>query len=179
MRTDRNWIQTFTGRQFWPTDPRADDIDIRDIAHALSMKCRYTGHCREFYSVGQHSILASDIVPPEHALWGLMHDAGEAYLPDVARPVKRELHGFREIEDRILACVAERFSLPWPPPHEEIERADLILLATERRDLMAAPPIPWVSTENVQPFPGVIWPLGPDRAELEFLKRFKILTEVR
>jgi 5'-deoxynucleotidase YfbR-like HD superfamily hydrolase len=107
-RNDNNWIQTFTGRQFWPLDPRPEDIELLDIAHALANKCRYTGHTRSFYSVAQHSVLVSEIVPAADAHWGLLHDASEAYLPDVARPVKRELAGFQEIENRLMGCVAER-----------------------------------------------------------------------
>lgn len=59
---DSTWIQTFTGRQFWPLDPRAEDVDIRDIAHALSMKCRYNGHCREFYSIADHSCRVAEVI---------------------------------------------------------------------------------------------------------------------
>ena len=63
-----DWMQTYTGRQFWPIDPRANEVHIEDIAHALSMMCRYNGHCRTFYSVAEHSVLVSQHVPPEHAL---------------------------------------------------------------------------------------------------------------
>jgi hypothetical protein len=172
---DAKWIQTFTGRAFWPLDPNPDHVCIQDIAHALAMKCRYTGHVKRFYSVAQHSVFASYIVPPVDALWGLMHDASEAYLPDVARPVKRNMPGFREIEDRVMAAVADRFCLPWPMP-ESIHHADLVLLATERRDLMAAPPYRWISTENIEPIAATIEPLLPELAELEFLLRWKELN---
>ena len=175
MRNDDNWIQTFTGRQFWPLDPSADDIDIRDIAHALAMRCRFTGHCTQFYSVAQHSRLVSHICPDKDALWGLLHDAAEAYLPDVARPIKRHLLGFQEIEDRILRCVAERFGLPWPMP-ESIHDADLLALATERRDVMGKPPRPWKSTVGVIPRLYEIWPQAPHVASQDFLHRFAFLT---
>ena len=82
------WIQTYTGRQFWPLDPRIEDIDIHDIAHALSHQCRYSGHCLRFYSVAEHSVLLSHHVAGEHMLWALLHDAWEAYLaaiPEVER----------------------------------------------------------------------------------------------
>jgi hypothetical protein len=161
QRRDDNWIQTFTGRQFWPLSPHVDDVDIRDIIHALALKCRFTGHCREFYSVAQHSVLVAQMLPPELKLWGLLHDASEAYLPDVARPVKRELVGFNAIEARVMRCIAERFSLSWPMP-DEVHVADIRALATERRDLMNRPPRAWKSTINVEPWEDTITPLSPD-----------------
>lgn len=65
-----DWIQTFTGRRFWPLDPRPEDVCIEDIAHALSLKCRFGGHCTRFYSVAEHSVHVSNYVPAEFALWG-------------------------------------------------------------------------------------------------------------
>jgi hypothetical protein len=181
-RTERNWIQTASGRQFWPLDPRPEDIFMVDVAHALAMKCRYTGHCLEFYSVAQHSVLASLLMEQwarlenecqkTWGLWGLLHDATEAYLPDVARPVKRELIGFKEIEDRLAECVAMRFGLPWPMP-DRIAEADLVLLATEYRDLMASSAVPWGCIENVRPMAEVIEPLPPNRARAQFLGRWR------
>ena len=76
-----NWMQTFTGRQFWPADPRADEIDIRDIAHALSMQCRYAGHCTQFYSVAEHCVLLANAIP-EQKLWALLHDASAGTMPE-------------------------------------------------------------------------------------------------
>jgi hypothetical protein len=84
-----DWMQTFTGRAFYPLDPRPEDIDPVDIAHALSLICRYGGHSSRFYSVAEHCVLMSHAVAPEHALWALLHDATEAYLGDMIRPLKR------------------------------------------------------------------------------------------
>ncbi len=168
-RCERSWIQTFTGRQFWPLNPHADDICIEDIAHALANKCRYTGHTRRFYSVAQHACLCSDHSP--NPKWALMHDASEAYLPDVARPVKRMLTGFREIEDHLLQVIAVKYGLPWPMP-DSVHEIDLVMLATERRDLMATPPIPWISTERIEPLPTPIVPWSPTVAKQQFLIRF-------
>lgn len=149
MKTDA-WIQTFTGRQFWPFDAKPEDIRIEDIAHALSMKCRFTGHCKFFYSVAHHSIIMATRAPKGLEAWALLHDATEAYLPDIARPIKSafriehagRLWTFDEIENRLMAVIAERFTLPMPMP-DEIKRLDLAMLATEARDVMAPPPVPW------------------------------------
>lgn len=165
---DTTWIQTYTGRQFWPLDPRPDDVDILDIAHALAMKCRYTGHCRTFYSVAQHSVLVSY---QTNSLEGLLHDAAEAYTADIASPVKRYMVAFKEIEERLEAVIAERFQLtfPWPP---NVKEADAALLATERRDLMATPPRPW---RTGVPLQATIFPLTWQESKELFLERFKAL----
>lgn len=174
-RRDDTWIQTYTGRQFWPLDPRPDDIDILDIAHALAMKCRFTGHTLNFYSVAQHSVIMARNCPPALRLWALLHDAGEAYLPDVARPVKRRLPGFQSLENRILRCIAKRFDLPWPMP-DEIGVYDLRALATERQDLMATPPRPWRTTDTIEPFAEKLFSWTPTRAEAEFLEAWDQLS---
>lgn len=176
-RDDRTWIQTFTGRQFWPLNPDPADVSIFDIAHALSMTCRYAGHTNRFFSVAQHSVMVSRIVPLADALWGLLHDAPEAYSTDIVRPIKRHIAvlGFAEIEARLEAAIAAAFGLTLPIP-ASVHEADMIALATERRDLMAPPPRPWISTEHVQPLPYPINPLNPHEAEQEFLKRFAELT---
>jgi len=172
-RCSRTWIQTFTGKQFWPLNPDPADICIEDIAHALAMKCRYTGHTKSFYSVAQHSVLCSYHCPgdPRQAL---MHDASEAYLPDVARPVKRMLAGFREIEDHLSEIINAKFGLAWPMP-DCVKEIDLVMLATERRDLMATPPIPWISTERVTTLPERIEAWNPRVAKQLFLSRFRSL----
>ena len=114
MQNERvgDWIQTYTGKQFWPIDPRACEITIEDIAHALSLQCRFSGHCREFYSVAQHSCLVSSYCIDEDAGWGLLHDAAEAYLVDLPRPIKRFSSlgvEYRKAEERVMAAVNEAF----------------------------------------------------------------------
>lgn len=164
-----SWIQTHGGRQFWPLAPRADDIAIADIAHSLSLLCRFNGHCREFYSVAEHSLRVSRICAPEHALWGLLHDAAEAYFGDIPRPVKAQFPAVADMEERLLRAVAEHFALPWPPP-AAVRAADEALLATEARDLMGTPPADWRLA--AVPLPERIAPLAPAAAELAFLARF-------
>lgn len=170
-RTDTNWIQTYTGKQFWPHDARPEEIDIVDIAHALSMKCRFTGHCIQFYSVAQHSVLVSRLVPERDALHALLHDATEAYLPDVARPIKPLLQNFTEIEDRLWLVIAARFGLD-PVLPASVKHADLIALRTERRDLMSPPPRPWRTDELCDAAVETITPTGPFGSELAFLQRY-------
>jgi hypothetical protein len=132
-----DWIQTYSGVAFYPLDPRPDEIHIEDIAHALAMQCRFTGHVRRFYSVAEHSVRVSEVCDPNDALWGLLHDASEAYLIDVARPVKRMacMVPYREAEERLMQAIAERFGLAWPEP-ATVKHGDKCMLAIEARDMM-------------------------------------------
>lgn len=171
-----DWIQTYTGKAFWPLDPRADEVNILDIAHALSNICRYTGHVSRFYSVAEHSVLVSLNVPPEYAMWGLLHDASEAYLTDIARPVKKYLTNYRDIEHGIMSAVAEHFLLQGDEP-EIVKVADNRILLDEKAALFRHhPPRPWDAIEG--------GPLGvdiaghyPATAEEIFLKRYFSLRD--
>jgi hypothetical protein len=183
MTRDANtWIQTYTGRQFWPLSPIPEDISIRDIAHALSMICRYTGHCKEFYSVAEHSCRVCDILPEEWKLFGLLHDASEAYLCDVASPVKSMLTNYNYYEQLLMRQVWLRFKLQptWKPSlwlifslPAEVHEADRVLLATEVRDLLGPPPAPWKPLPS--PLPETIIPWSSEKAEWEFLAKAKVL----
>lgn len=168
-----DWMQTATGRVFWPIDPRPEDVCIEDIAHALSQLCRYGGHCRYFYSVAQHSVLVSRALPDEHKLWGLLHDASEAYVIDVPRPLKPFLTGYREAEDKVMEAIAERYGLSLPMP-AEVKRIDSAILADEAAQIMGKPPRDW----NLQEPPlGVeISPWSPELARCEFLFEFEKLN---
>lgn len=171
-----DWIQTFTGKPFRPLEPAPGSIDIRDIAHALSLLCRFNGHCRRFYSVAEHCVRISWTVPPEHAMWGLLHDAAEAYISDLPRPVKRQIPDFVRFEDDLLVRIMAHFDQPWPMP-AAVKHADDVLLATEMRDLMAAPPEPWGLEVSALPEP--IEPWSPVEAEAAFLARFEELSAQR
>jgi len=172
-----DWMQTYSGRIFYPLDPRPEDIDIEDIAHALSLQCRFNGHCRTFYSVAEHSVRVSELLPREFALWGLLHDAAETYLGDLVRPIKRqaEFSHYREHERVIEAAVATKFALYPTEIPRQVRHADDVLLATERRDLLGSNPAPWESLPP--PLPATIEPLvSPSAAEAAFLWRFCELT---
>ncbi|WP_029007536.1 hypothetical protein [Azospirillum halopraeferens] len=128
-------MTTWTGRQVDPFALRPEDVDLRDIAHALSLQCRFAGHTSAFYSVAEHSVLVSMACPHEHALWGLLHDAAEAYLSDLPSPVKRRLPAFAEAESAVLAVIAERAGLPLPVP-DAVWEADRRMLVAEQQTLM-------------------------------------------
>ena len=175
-----DWIQTFTGQRFWPLDPLVEEVHLEDIAHALSNLCRFTGHVRAFYSVAQHSILVSQMCGRlEEQRWGLLHDAGEAYLGDQARPLKGILYlgggtrltRFHLAEERVLRCVALRFGLPERIPGA-VRLADKQALRAEAETLMGPASQEWAS-RLPEYLPRVtIEPWSPERAKREFLARF-------
>lgn len=165
------WIQTFSGRRFNPTNPHVDAIVIQDIAHSLSMQCRFSGHCKKFYSVAQHSVLVSHICDRADALWGLLHDASEAYLVDIPRPLKRsgKFEEYRKMETVMTRAICKRFGLPESEP-PSVKKADTILLATEARDLMAPLRSDWIQPEEPLPFKIEAW--DHQTAKNNFMKRF-------
>jgi uncharacterized protein len=169
-RCESTYIQVHTGRKFWPANPDPADLDIRDIAHALALMNRYNGHTKRPLSVAQHSVLCS-LRCPDEPRWALLHDATEAYLPDVTRPVKRLLPQFDDIETRLMRVIADRYGLVWPMP-ECVKHIDTVMLVTERRDVLATPPIPWAGGAGIDPLPERIVPWPWEEAERAFLLRF-------
>lgn len=129
---DECWITTYTGKKFHFRDPKPEEICIEDIAHALSLKCRYSGHCKYLYSVAQHSLHVAFLLPGELKLSGLLHDAAEAYIPDIPRPVKVSF-GLREFEDRLLSVIEAKYGLV---KSRVIKEADNVMIATEASQLM-------------------------------------------
>lgn len=128
-----SWILTHSGRQFDLLAPTAAMISPHDIAHALANLCRFNGHTREHYSVAQHSLIVCDLAPEKHQLSALIHDATEAYLGDMTRPLKALMPEYRNAEQRVWITICDRFNIPQVLP-ESVIRADMVALATERRD---------------------------------------------
>ena len=181
MNTDRNEpyihpsILTVSGEYFDFLNPEKSIFGIEDIAHGLSNVCRFAGHTNSFYSVAQHSYLVSKIVPPEHALAGLLHDAHEFAIGDMTTPLKRLLPEFRALELRVKAAVLARFGLTLPL-HPSIKEGDLKMLVTEQRDLLPPHDNTWELTKNLEPCPERIDPWPPASAKMLFLQRFHELT---
>lgn len=173
----KSTIWTYTDRRVDPINPTPDMFAIEDIAHALANQCRFTGHVRKFYSVAEHSYHASFLVPEKYALWALLHDASEAYLADLARPIKKaEGLGptYLKYEERLMESIAKAFKLSWPMP-KEITVADNLMLSAEIYDLLPASfGKAWGIQERAEV--NVSKPYTPDQAELAFLRRYYDLT---
>lgn len=168
------WIQTAHGRAFDFLDPTEDSIELEDIAHALGRLCRFNGHVDDFYSVAEHSVLVSFLVPEQFAVAGLLHDAAEAYLGDVTKPLKDQLPDYQRIEAIVERVIARRFGLATPMP-AEVKRADTLALAIEHRELMPGPePRPWSLgglADGATTDTHHIHRLAPRQAEHAFLTR--------
>lgn len=189
-KANDRWMQTFTGRAVDPINMESDEVCIEDIAHALSMQCRFAGHCTEFYSVAEHSVRVSLLIQQEgHDAMGcilaLLHDAAEAYLPDIIRPIKPRVAmdgvPMNEMEQLVLDTIFDAFNvgagtseyLQGTDLMRYVKSADLVLLATEARDLMSKPERVWGAlpepiSEKIMPWP---W----EEARSAFLTRFNEL----
>lgn len=168
------------GGRFFILAPEPGNISVETIAHALGALCRFTGHTTPFYSVAQHCVHVSRLVEPELAMAGLFHDASEAFIGDVSRPLKTILEHqapgvLRAIEDRLHDAIAERFGVDTSPHDPRIKAADLAALATEKRDLMPSTVGKWVDLPEPDPEP--IRALQPELAARAFLRRYEWLTD--
>lgn len=175
--TPEPWIQTASGRRYPLLDPQPSDFHIEDIAKALSHVCRFSGHCKTFYSVAQHSVLCSLFVGDSNqALAALLHDATEAYLADISSPLKHSyvMKEYRFLEKRTEKVLAERFGLPFPMP-PCIKEVDNRMLLTERNNLLGEVLERWGVEIEAKPFDYVIEPWSSQRAEYEFLCRYETL----
>ncbi|NQT21713.1 MAG: hypothetical protein HQ592_18550 [Planctomycetes bacterium] len=185
-----SWTRTFSGKKFHLFDPKPEQVCLEDVAWHLSNICRWGGAC-EFFSVAQHSIMVSQLLPPEFALDGLLHDAHEAYLGDVVEPLKQYLRGgfapealLESIYDRragiVQAVICEALGVAWPPSDDVlamINGADLLCRAAEERDLFeqrvcgCVPEADPMEVADVAP----IIPLRPFRAREMFCSRWRYL----
>lgn len=193
-------IQLIGGSYFNFLHPEESEFFIEDIAHSLSQQCRFTGHTTSFYSIAQHSVGVSRIVPYPLAMYGLLHDAVEFVVGDMSSPLKSILPGYQDIESTCERVILDRFGIPreYYTPHKlpSVRIADLTMLATERRDLLphhsglmtltdteteekyeewAKPACPWGVLDGIQPLFPTIIPLAPADAKQAFLSRFHYL----
>lgn len=188
MTRRATWITTASGHSFDLLQPDPFRITPEDIAHHLSHLCRYTGACSKFYSVAQHSVFVADLLPPRLKFAGLMHDGAEAYTGDVSSPMKEALRelapGFLEhVHYAIEQAVELRFGIELTPEDRHIiKHADLVALATERRDLMpqSAEQPGWAESSGVATLPEPaarrIVPWSIEKSHITFTSRVKLYT---
>lgn len=183
---DGAWIATYTGRMFWPFDVKAEDFVLEDIGIPLARTCRFGGHCKEFYSVADHSVWVMERVPwelgPETRLAALLHDAAEAYLVDVPRPVKHGpgMQAYRAAEDRIQRMIFKVFRCEdaYDRHAAVIKELDNRALATEKRDLIVDGAGRWKGVEDIVPHPAPIEPTTSMKASGDrFMKAVKQLLK--
>ncbi len=177
---DHDWMQIASGGTFHPTNPDPTEVKIEDIAHALGNICRFGGHTSEFYSVAQHSVLVSRCCPPEYALEGLLHDASEAYLGDVVRPLKRSpiMRPYVRAEEAVAAAIETALGIK--NAEAEIKAADRRVLWAEARDFMGGPV--WAKSaseeQGLDPYPSdPIEAWSPWLSKQLFMNRYRRLTE--
>lgn len=175
--TDRGYNQsTASGRPFWSTDPRPEDIRIYDIAAQLARICRFNGALRDdidHFSVAQHCCNVSDHCAPHLRLEGLLHDAQETYIGDLIKPVKLQVTGWKMLEGRIERAIRARFGLPLALT-PAVKEQDWHAFPTEVRDI--CPPMLGVDHGNMpEPWPERIEPWSATRARAEFMARFEEL----
>lgn len=165
-------VHTFSGRSLYPQAPTVYDIDLEDIAHALSLQCRFVGQVGVFYSVAQHSVHCSELCEPADALHGLLHDAAEAYLGDLPRPVRAlvGLEGFTAVETHLQAVIFQRFGLSATIP-PSVRVADDLLCRIEAHELFPLPPV-WATLDTPVMTRMRIMPWSQPGAKASFLRRF-------
>lgn len=180
-----DWIVTATGGRWYLTEPHPDDVRIEDIAHALSHVCRFGGHCREFYSVAEHSVHVLRLLqrdwPNDYLLHmhGLIHDASEAFIGDVVRPLKITMPDYQRLEAKTMEVILGALGIP-PLSHEQevkLKHADNVMLMTERRDLIAHGGDEWTTTEEPSKDISVFDPWDSLAARIEFLDEYYTLRE--
>jgi hypothetical protein len=165
--------QTSNGGYYYVDNPKAEHVSIEEIALALSHLCRFGGHTRFFYSVAEHCINVSHCVPKNMAMWGLLHDASEAYVCDLPSPLKSLLPEYKAIEDKHHRAIAEKFGLSWPMP-AEVKDADRRVLLAERDVLLGREAFPWDCGNDPHPLCMVVG-MRPQEARERFLARFNYL----
>lgn len=171
---------THSGLEFNIANPDIDTINLYDISTALAKINRFNGHTKVPYSVAEHSVRVSYLLPKHLALAGLFHDAVQTYIGDLASPFKTLLNEFSDIEERIEKLIAKKFNFEYSVLKSHcIKQADLILLATEKRDLLVAGTKPWKIPKDIEPLSKRIEPWGWLNAQHRFIGRYKELASIR
>jgi Predicted hydrolases of HD superfamily len=171
------YIETYTGKQMYFLEPTPDMICIEDIAHALSNICRFGGHTKEFYSVAEHSIAVARLSKNE--LEGLLHDASEAYLIDIPKPIKGYLKSYGELEKKLMSAIALKYGAGWPIS-ADTKDADVIQLVVEAKSLLLTGGKEWVGDWKTIRKTGIEPQCySPKEAEELFLHYFESLTNAK
>jgi hypothetical protein len=179
---DKGYITTFTGLHFNLRNPDPQTVCIEDIAHHLSMCCRWAGAVTQFFSVAQHCAIVSYICPRELREWALMHDAAEAYIGDLTRPLKALVPDIREIEDNIMIVIAQKFGLAWPEPDalrhydDQVQKLEgtMFIRHDGRFHARNGDVAEIASLEADQVIPAfLLTPMHPAEAEMTFLARYR------
>ena len=169
----RSGIETYTGRWFDPGNPRVADVCIEDIAHALACTARFGGHIRKPYSVAQHSVLCSKMAPDGLELQALLHDAHEAYILDMPRPIKALLPDYQAMERRVEQVVRAALRIP-ATLDTRVKEVDIRMLTTEAKSFGLSW---WDWWPECPPFAelGKLEPWPWAKAKQRFLDRFNAL----
>lgn len=173
------WLQTYTGKRVSVMNPQPNEINIEDISVALSKQCRFNGHCSKFYTVAEHSVrgawLAEDWYGKDVAREFLLHDATEAYMGDMIRPVKRMMPQFEEMEQVFWKAISTKFNLPYVHS-KEVHYLDNVMVSWEKRDLLPnaeewpnLPDISGLGLQKLHPYTDV------EQIEALFFSQFKRL----
>ena len=133
------WSTMWTGGNFYAFDPKPEEVVLEDIIVSLAKQCRFNGSCSEFYSVAQHSVLVAEMVPDRWKRAALFHDATEAYIGDIIKPIKYSIPIIKEVEDKIWSVIAGKYNLPKVLP-ECVHKADVQMCSNEKRDFLPHAP---------------------------------------
>lgn len=174
-----NWTQLYSGRSFWPMDPRPGDFDMGDVSIALSRICRYNGHCLRYYSVAEHSVHLALWVYGQTGsrrltLQALLHDGPEFIIADIVRPAKPFLQNYGDVEFRIQAALMEQHGLPHDLA-DIVKEGDTRILVDERAQNMAPTGLQW-SSDGLEPLNVTLQFWDPVDAQREFLDLYRLMT---
>lgn len=167
-------IRLRSGAWFDLLDPASSEFTIDDIAHGLAHTCRYAGQADGFYSVAEHSILVSEVALG-HEYAALLHDAAEAFIGDVTRPLKQLLPEYKRLEKSIEEAIFARFDVGCV--HPDVKKADLEVLAAEQAQLMPEGTDAWANEAGISAAPVRVERMAPAEAKLRFLERYHILRQ--